>query len=175
MSFSATQPSWRARSRRGWRSKSPPKPRPINRNEVVDQVGNLLKHSLAETVEVRTEQTAHLPAANADPVQWEQVLVNLCPNTRDAILQTRRHGVSTDLIMPKVNGGEFIVQLRGITPELKIIVSTGYSADAAILTSINQRPQAVIQKPFKMAELARLARQVLDSTAPPLNLAPPPN
>jgi CheY-like chemotaxis protein len=83
--------------------------------------------------------------------------------------------VITDLIMPKINGGEFIVQLREITPDLKIIVSTGYSADAAILTSTNQRPQAVIQKPFKMAELARLARQVLDGTAPPLNLAPPPN
>jgi CheY-like chemotaxis protein len=82
--------------------------------------------------------------------------------------------VITDLIMPKVNGGEFIVQLRAITPTLKAIVSTGYSADAAVLTSREHRPQAVIQKPFKMTELAQLTRQVLDGTLPPPRLSNPP-
>ncbi len=73
----------------------PPKPRPTNFNEVVDHVAHLLKHSLAESVELAVEKSPNLPAVNADPVRWEQVLTNLCLNARDAIFQTRRHGVIT--------------------------------------------------------------------------------
>ena len=308
--------------------KVPPKPRPTNLNEVVDQVAYLLRHSLANSTEVRIDKQAHLPSANVDPLQWEQVLMNLCLNARDAIahaarpgvltiqtsveeirrsmprmvgapppgryvtLQVRdtgcgmdaatrqrlfepffttkgegqgtglglmmvfsivkthqgfievdsemgqgstfrirlpavdapavpiitpsneaprgdetlllvdddlsvldltrlmleRHGytvltardamegldcyrknaeqialVITDLIMPRVSGVELIGQLRDLKPKLKIIVSTGYSAEAAAVTRAGQQPNAVIQKPFHMSELARLVRKTLDN------------
>ncbi|MCX7824811.1 MAG: PAS domain S-box protein [Verrucomicrobiae bacterium] len=307
--------------------KQPPKPRPVQINEVVDQVVHLLRHSLTENIEIRVEKQRALPAVNADPVQWEQVLMNLCLNGRDAIMAAGRPGVLairtssedvaetaasanipagryvllevsdngsgmdeatrarifepffttkrvgrgtglgltmvfaivkghkgfievdsapgrgttfriripatdapaepltstpadaprghetvllvdddlgvldltrvmlersgynvitardaiegfeiynsrrdqidlvvTDLIMPKVSGAEFVAQLRHVDPRLKIIIATGYAADAEALTKPGNRPNATIQKPFRMAELAQIVRQVLDGS-----------
>jgi two-component system cell cycle sensor histidine kinase/response regulator CckA len=73
--------------------------------------------------------------------------------------------VVTDLIMPKVSGGEFIAQLREVDPDLKIIISTGHMADAEVFTRPGNRPNATIQKPFRMVELAQLVRQVLDASS----------
>jgi CheY-like chemotaxis protein len=78
--------------------------------------------------------------------------------------------VVTDLIMPKVSGGEFVAQLRHEDPQLKIVITTGYIADAEALTKPGNRPNATIQKPFRMAELAQLVRQVLDGS---LDATPP--
>jgi PAS domain S-box-containing protein len=45
----------------------------------------LLRSSLPATLELRTELDEALPAVPADPVQVEQVLMNLCINARDAM------------------------------------------------------------------------------------------
>jgi PAS domain S-box-containing protein len=45
----------------------------------------LLRSSLPATLELRTELDDALPAVPADPVQVEQVLLNLCINARDAM------------------------------------------------------------------------------------------
>jgi PAS domain S-box-containing protein len=45
----------------------------------------LLRSSLPATLELRTELDDALPAVAADPVQVEQVLMNLCINARDAM------------------------------------------------------------------------------------------
>jgi signal transduction histidine kinase len=318
--------------------KSPPKLRPLNVNDVVDQVFHLLPNALPESIEVHARQKPDLPAVNADPIQLEQVLMNLCLNARDAILQVKQAGVVTvrtmteeltapagreeaavpagryvtlmvsddgcgmdeetrlrlfqpffttkrgsqgtglglamvfgivkshhgyidvesapgqgstfrirfpaidapaqplaeppaeaptgnetlllvdddlsvldltrimlerygynvvtardaiegletykkqreqialvitDLIMPRVSGAEFIGQLRQIDPALRIIVSTGYSADAMALPKSKQQPNAAIQKPFRMTELAKLVRVILDGGPVPETATPP--
>jgi PAS domain S-box-containing protein len=318
--------------------KSPPKLRPLNVNDVVDQVFHLLPNALPESIEVHARQKPDLPAVNADPIQLEQVLMNLCLNARDAILQVKQAGVVTvrtmteeltapagreeaavpagryvtlmvsddgcgmdeetrlrlfqpffttkrgsqgtglglamvfgivkshhgyidvesapgqgstfrirfpaidapaqplaeppaeaptgnetlllvdddlsvldltrimlerygynvvtardaiegletykkqreqialvitDLIMPRVSGAEFIGQLRKIDPALRIIVSTGYSADAMALPKSKQQPNAAIQKPFRMTELAKLVRVILDGGPVPETAKPP--
>ena len=73
--------------------------------------------------------------------------------------------VITDLLMPKMNGGEFIEHVRDQYPELPIIVasgSTGPTIQRLGLESI-QVPgtMASIRKPFKGAEMVALVQQVL--------------
>lgn len=66
--------------------------------------------------------------------------------------------VITDLVMPLVDGDEFIKISRGIKPEIKVIVISAYPQNLAASASID----AVIQKPFENAHLLSTVRQVLD-------------
>jgi PAS domain S-box-containing protein len=60
-------------------------PRPIALDGVAGEVIRLLRASFPSTVAIATEVEAALPAVVADPVQVEQVVLNLCINARDAI------------------------------------------------------------------------------------------
>jgi PAS domain S-box-containing protein len=67
-----------SRGRRGER-------RPAPLAGLVREAVKLLRSSLPATLELRTELDDGLPAVAADPVQVEQVLMNLCINARDAM------------------------------------------------------------------------------------------
>jgi PAS domain S-box-containing protein len=60
-------------------------PRPVELGELVGQSAKLLRASLPTTVGLETAIAAELPPANLDPVQVEQVLMNLAINARDAM------------------------------------------------------------------------------------------
>jgi PAS domain S-box-containing protein len=60
-------------------------PRPLALGAAVREAARLLRASFPSTVEMETELADRLPAVLIDPVQLEQVLLNLCINARDAI------------------------------------------------------------------------------------------
>lgn len=66
--------------------------------------------------------------------------------------------VITDLVMPLVDGDEFIKISKGIKPEIKVIVISAYPQNLVASANID----AVIQKPFENAHLLSTVRQVLD-------------
>jgi len=67
-----------SRGRRG-------EPRPLALGAAVRDATTLLRASFPSTVEIRADLDAELPAVLIDPVQLEQVLLNLCINARDAM------------------------------------------------------------------------------------------
>jgi len=60
-------------------------PRPIALAEVAGEVIRLLRSSFPSTVAISTDVEPGLPPVVADPVQVEQIVLNLCINARDAI------------------------------------------------------------------------------------------
>jgi PAS domain S-box-containing protein len=58
---------------------------PLDINDVVDDVGRLLRRTIGEDVELRTEPADQLRPVRADHSQIEQVLLNLALNGRDAM------------------------------------------------------------------------------------------
>lgn len=60
-------------------------PRPLNLNEVITSVEELLIRTLGEHVILKTDLAQRLCAVLADPGRIEQVLVNLAVNARDAM------------------------------------------------------------------------------------------
>ena len=54
-------------------------------NDVVDEMRNLLSRVLGEDVALVTNLSAEVPRVEADPVQLQQVLLNLAANARDAM------------------------------------------------------------------------------------------
>ncbi len=61
------------------------RPRLISLNQVINEVHRMLGRSLGEHVELRTLLGEDLWPVKADPAQFEQVLVNLAVNARDAM------------------------------------------------------------------------------------------
>ena len=75
-------------------------------------------------------------------------------------LSGRIHLVITDIVMPLMEGDELIRNLREIKPDVKIIVVSGYSNEAAQWEKI---ADAFIKKPFESIELLSAVRHLLDT------------
>jgi len=71
--------------------------------------------------------------------------------------------VVLDMIMPDMSGSETFVWLKGINPDVKVLLSSGYSIDGKATEILNQGCKGFIQKPFKMIELSKKLRDILDS------------
>lgn len=72
--------------------------------------------------------------------------------------------VLTDLVMPdRVNGRELAEKLRLKQPNLKVIFTSGYSADVVGKEFVLQQGLNYLQKPFHPRKLARVVRDCLDA------------
>jgi hypothetical protein len=73
----------------------------------------------------------------------------------------------TDLVMPdRLNGRELAEQLRKNRPQLKVIFSSGYSADVVGKDFVLKRDQYFLQKPYDLQKLAFTVRSCLDGSKP---------
>jgi two-component system cell cycle sensor histidine kinase/response regulator CckA len=70
--------------------------------------------------------------------------------------------VVLDMIMPGMGGSETFDQLKEINPEVKVLLSSGYSIDGMATDILERGCQQFIQKPFDIKELSRKLRDVLD-------------
>ncbi|MGQ0525289.1 MAG: PAS domain S-box protein [Betaproteobacteria bacterium] len=60
-------------------------PRPLSLPPFVKESVKLLRSSLPATIEIETDLGREIPAVLLDPVQLDQILLNLCINARDAM------------------------------------------------------------------------------------------
>lgn len=70
--------------------------------------------------------------------------------------------VVLDMVMPNVGGGEAYDRLREINPDIKVLLSSGYSIDGEATEILERGCNSFIQKPFKMNELAQRITEILD-------------
>jgi CheY-like chemotaxis protein len=69
--------------------------------------------------------------------------------------------VILDMIMPSLSGGETYDRLKAINPEVKVILSSGYSLNAQVAKIIARGCNGFIQKPFHIRDLSRKIHEVL--------------
>jgi PAS domain S-box-containing protein len=70
--------------------------------------------------------------------------------------------VILDMIMPEMDGGETFNVLKSIDPGVKVILSSGYSADARSTRMMEQGCYGFIQKPYSVNTLSQKVKEVLD-------------
>jgi len=70
--------------------------------------------------------------------------------------------VILDLIMPKISGGEVYDKLKEINPQVKVLLSSGYSVDGQATKILKRGCNGFIQKPFNMRDLSRKVNEILD-------------
>ena len=71
--------------------------------------------------------------------------------------------VILDLIMPEMGGTECLKEILKIDPNVKVLIASGYSADASVEETIQRGAKGFVTKPFRVKEILRDVRRVLDS------------
>jgi PAS domain S-box-containing protein len=69
--------------------------------------------------------------------------------------------VIMDMIMPGMGGGETFDRLKEINPEVKVLLSSGYSINGQATKIIRRGCEGFIQKPFNMNQLAEKIQKIL--------------
>jgi PAS domain S-box-containing protein len=70
--------------------------------------------------------------------------------------------VVLDMIMPGMDGGVVFDRLRENNPEIKILLSSGYSINGRAKDILERGCDGFIQKPFNIKELSQKIREILD-------------
>ena len=71
----------------------------------------------------------------------------------------------TDVVMPRMGGGELAERLGASHPGLRVLFMSGYTDDAVVRHGVLEARVAFLQKPFRLDDLARKVREVLDRPA----------
>ena len=66
-----------------------------------------------------------------------------------------------DMIMPGMGGRETFAALRKISPDIKVLLASGYSIDGEASEIMAQGCNGFIQKPFSIKRLSKKIREVL--------------
>lgn len=69
--------------------------------------------------------------------------------------------VLLDMIMPIIGGGEVYDRLKEINPDIKVLLSSGYTIDSEATEILNRGCDGFIQKPFNINDLSQKIREVL--------------
>ena len=72
--------------------------------------------------------------------------------------------VILDLIMPVMGGKECLKELLKIDPQMKVLIASGFSADASTDETLGLGAKAFVSKPFRFEELLRQVRKTLDQS-----------
>jgi PAS domain S-box-containing protein len=75
--------------------------------------------------------------------------------------QDRIDLVILDMVMPDMNGGEVYDKMKDINPDVKALLSSGYSINGLPIEMLEQGCDEFIQKPFGIKELAERIREIL--------------
>ncbi len=70
--------------------------------------------------------------------------------------------VILDIIMPDLGGSHVYNVLKKIKPDIKVLVSSGYSIDGQASEIMSRNCDGFIQKPFNMIKLSKRIRKILD-------------
>ncbi len=71
--------------------------------------------------------------------------------------------VLLDMVMPVMNGAEVFEQLKSIDPQLKVIIASGYGANAHTEKILAQGSHAILKKPYTRDDLVQTIARLTNS------------
>lgn len=104
--------------------------------------------------------------------------VLLAANGLDAVRLFKANSAQIDLVildvvMPGLSGPDSYSQMASTRSGLPVIFTTGYTNEAASLTSMIEKGAVFLQKPYGQRNIGLKIREVLDRAASPLGKANP--
>ncbi len=69
--------------------------------------------------------------------------------------------VVLDIIMPDMGGGEVYDKIKAINPDVKVLLSSGYSVDGQAIELLERGCDGFMQKPFTLEELSGKITQIM--------------
>ena len=92
--------------------RQPLMPKPLNLNELVGGMSDLLGRALGETVVIETNFTQELWLTEADPNQLESIILNLVLNARDAMPDGGQLMIETENVEIEQSGSTANIELK---------------------------------------------------------------
>jgi PAS domain S-box-containing protein len=74
--------------------------------------------------------------------------------------------VVLDMVMPGMGGGEVYDRMKALDPNVKVLLSSGYSIDGEATEILKRGCNGFIQKPFNMKELSSKIQEITDGNRP---------
>ncbi|MDJ0667468.1 MAG: response regulator [Desulfobacterales bacterium] len=71
--------------------------------------------------------------------------------------------VVLDYVMPGIGGREVFEALRRLDPDVRVLLSSGYSSNNQVAHMLDQGCKGFIQKPYDAGRMARKIREILDT------------
>lgn len=72
----------------------------------------------------------------------------------------------TDVVMPEMNGRQLAEEIRRLRPGIRVLYSSGYTANVLQQHGVAQERVEFLAKPYSIADLAHRVREVLERPAP---------
>ena len=90
---------------------------------------------------------------------------------KEAVDLYRKQGTDVDLvildmIMPEMSGGETYDILKQINPNIKVLLSSGYSIDGEAAEILERGCNGFLQKPFNVNDISQKIREILGAGLP---------
>ncbi|HID63024.1 MAG TPA: response regulator, partial [Anaerolineae bacterium] len=70
--------------------------------------------------------------------------------------------VVLDVVMPQMGGHECLRRLRKLDPQVKVLISTGYTANGSAQGLVAEGALGVVEKPFLLQDFAVAVRTAID-------------
>lgn len=126
----------------------------------------------AQVAQCGTERILLVDDEEMIRITASQILENLgytvrtCQDGREAVDYYRKHHgqvdlVILDMIMPQMNGRETFEEMKKINPEIRALLSSGFSAEGEAQEILKDGVKDFVQKPFRIAELTSKVRKAL--------------
>lgn len=106
------------------------RPQVVNLNTILNRMTSLLARALGEHIHIETDLQETLPSVRVDPVQFEQVLLNLAVNARDAMPEGGRLSLSTAVEEISPTQAEALAELEPGTHVRIDVADSGVGMDA---------------------------------------------
>jgi CheY-like chemotaxis protein len=92
--------------------------------------------------------------------------VSTAADGRDGVECYRRFGrdvdlVIIDMIMPNLGGRECFREIKTMNPDVRAILSTGFSIDGAVQEILDDGIAGFIQKPYRLEELSKVVSEAI--------------
>jgi two-component system cell cycle sensor histidine kinase/response regulator CckA len=71
--------------------------------------------------------------------------------------------VILDMVMPGLGGGKTFDLLKDMNPDIKVLLSSGYSVSGEAIKILNRGCDGFIQKPFDIYKISQRIREILES------------
>jgi len=71
--------------------------------------------------------------------------------------------VILDMILPGMDGNEIYDQLKGINPDVKVLLSSGYSQNGQAAEILDKGCNGFIQKPFTLEQISQIIYDILNT------------
>ncbi len=93
--------------------------------------------------------------------------VSTASDGREGVDHYRRFGkdidlVIVDMVMPNLGGRDCFLRIKAMNPEVRAVLSTGFSMDGAVQEIMKEGITGFIQKPFRLEQLSHVVAKALE-------------